>query len=349
MANDEALQLLITVNRSRSVAAGLDVFQYDLAVAEIASFRNWRVTFGEISRTRLAEAQDALANGASVTAESVFHDAALWSHFATCVPGGSRTEIADLLTSAATAHREAMAQRPKSGQLRIDGKLFRGVLERPLNVETAPIVIIVPGLDSSKEEFDRLAAAIRRRGAATVRIDGPGQGEMLAEAGPTSRYEHVLGAVLDRLEEEPDLDRQRIGVIGLSLGGYYVPRAIALEPRVRAAVAVTGIFAFDPWKELTPMLQEILTLRCGGEDEARAFAQSVDLSPIVAQIRQPLLVVGGASDPVAPVEHARCLAREAPNAELLELPGGDHLGANRRWLWQAQAADWLMEKLRATS
>lgn len=93
------------------------------------------------------------------------------------------------------------------------------------------------------------------------------------------------------------------------------------------------------------MLQEILTLRCGGEDPARSFASSVDLGPLARRIRQPLLVVGAEADPVAPLSHAQRLAAEAPCAELLSLPGGDHLGANRRWLWEDRAADWLLAHL----
>jgi dipeptidyl aminopeptidase/acylaminoacyl peptidase len=145
---------------------------------------------------------------------------------------------------------------------------------------------------------------------------------------------------------QPGLDLNRVGTVGLSLGGYYVPRALAYEPRVRAAVAVTGVYSFPPWSDISDMLRDILSLRCGGAREAQEFAQRVNLEDVASRITQPLLVVGGNADPVVAPDDARRLAREAPNAELLELHQGDHLGANRRWEWQARMADWMVSQLR---
>jgi alpha-beta hydrolase superfamily lysophospholipase len=200
-------------------------------------------------------------------------------------------------------------------------------------------------LDSSKEEFARIASRLRRGGCATMRIDGPGQGEMLAHAGPTPRYEEILGAAVDALQKHDAVDHNRVGAIGLSLGGYYVPRAISFDRRVRAAVTVTGVYAFDGWEDLPPLLRQILTLRCGGEELAKQFAASVNLAPFANRIDQPLLVIGGGADPVVSPEQSRRLVHEAPSAELIELESGDHLGANRRWLWEARAVDWLLSHI----
>ena len=53
-------------------------------------------------------------------------------------------------------------------------------------------------------------------------------------------WEHVLGPVLDYCQTRPDVDMARIGVYGVSLGGFLAPRAAAFEPRIKA-VAVNAI------------------------------------------------------------------------------------------------------------
>ena len=168
---------------------------------------------------------------------------------------------------------------------------------------------------------------------------------MLSHMPARADYEHVVAAAVDWGSQQPRIDAARIGAIGLSLGGFYVPRAIAFESRVRVAVAVTGPYQFPAWADVPEMLRDILSLRCGGEDPAADFVAGVDLTPVVARIGQPLLVVTGEADPVVPAEDGRRLAREARRGELLAVTGGDHLGANRRWVWEAQAADWLAARL----
>jgi len=344
-----ALELLIDVNRSRSAAAGLDVFLYDHLTKGVSSFEEYRARFERQARSFAERGAEAVVKGRGQTACDAFETAWRCYHYATCVPGSTRGEIAALLQRAADAHKAALAA-AKRPYVRFEaedtGGLFCGLLERPaVDGHGTPAVIVVPGLDSSKEEFDRVATTIRMRGLATLRIDGPGQGEMLTRSRPLADYERVITAAIDALKGLPDIDTDRIGAIGLSLGGYYVSRAIAHEPRVRAAVAVTGPYEFPPWSSIPPLLREILSLRCDGEREAEEFSARVDLSRVAARIGQPLLVVVGDADPVVSAADARRLADEAPRAELVELVGGDHLGANRRWEWEPRVADWLTEQL----
>jgi len=344
----DALKLLIDVNRSRSAAAGLDIFLYDHLTGGVSSFDDWRNRFGQKWHWFADRGNQAIAKGLGTTAREAFETATLCFHYATCVPGSDRAEVAELLQQAAKTHRAAVSAATRAF-VRFapedTGGAFCGILERPAIDKAVPVVIVVPGLDSSKEEFDRISGKIRERGLATLRTDGPGQGEMLSRAGPVADYERVVAAAIDTLATQPGLDINRIGAIGLSLGGYYVPRALAFEPRLRAAVAVTGPYSFPAYSSMPAMLREILALRCGGEREAKTFVESVDLSPVAAIIGQPLLVLAGNADPVVPTEDARRLAREARHAELVEIPEGDHLGANRRWEWESRIADWLVEHL----
>ena len=77
------------------------------------------------------------------------------------------------------------------------------------------------------------------RGISTLMVDCPGSGEALRFRGLTARVETEdwARACVDYLETRDDVDADRIGLVGWSLGGYYVPRAAAFEKRLKLVVA----------------------------------------------------------------------------------------------------------------
>ena len=84
---------------------------------------------------------------------------------------------------------------------------------------------MVPGLDSTKEELQATAEYYLARGLATIAIDGPGQGESEYELPIEPAYEKVATAAVDFLKARSDIDSDRIGLFGVSLGGYYAASA----------------------------------------------------------------------------------------------------------------------------
>jgi hypothetical protein len=100
------------------------------------------------------------------------------------------------------------------------------------------------------------------RGYNVLIFDGPGQQSMLFERGVPFRHdwEHVITPVVDFLLVRPDVDPARIVLYGISQAGYWVPRALAFEHRIAAAIADPGVFdAFEPsGKALPPGLQQLL-------------------------------------------------------------------------------------------
>jgi len=81
--------------------------------------------------------------------------------------------------------------------------------------------------------LDGLPQALSRRGVASLLIDQPGTGEALRLHGTPAVVEAERWAtpVLEYLQARADTDPARIGITGVSLGGYYAPRAAAFEPR----------------------------------------------------------------------------------------------------------------------
>lgn len=121
----------------------------------------------------------------------------------------------------------------------LQGYFYSGGDGRP------PTLVMHNGFDGSVEEMHFFgAAAAAERGYHVLTFDGPGQPSARVRHGLPFRpdWEHVVGQVLDWLLDRTDVDATRIGLLGVSLGGFLAPRAAAFEPRLAACVAVDGVY-----------------------------------------------------------------------------------------------------------
>src|SRR5436190_89204 len=119
----------------------------------------------------------------------------------------------------------------------------------------------------AQEEFFGWEQIFIDRGLATFSFDGPGQGETGLHSSIYPDYERAVSPVLDALD-----GFERVGVAGVSLGGYYAPRAAAYEKRIRAAAGISGPFNFgDCWGSLPQPTRETIAHHTGASsvDEAR--------------------------------------------------------------------------------
>src|SRR5262249_19658324 len=126
-------------------------------------------------------------------------------------------------------------------------------------------------------------------------------------------YEVPGSAVIDYVQTRKDLDTSRLGMWGVSLGGYYAPRVTAFDKRIKACVALGGPFdwgaAFDTLPELT---QEAFRVRSHAKTkaEAKKNAETLSLVGVADKITVPIFIVNGRLDRVVPAADAERLARE---------------------------------------
>ncbi len=105
------------------------------------------------------------------------------------------------------------------------------------------------------------------RGYDMLLFDGPRQGHALWHQQLYFRYgwEKVITPVVDGVLTLPDIDPDRIAILGISQGGYWVPSALAFEKRIAAGIADPGVVnVASKWNENLP--EELMQLlRSGGK------------------------------------------------------------------------------------
>lgn len=345
---DSFVEAMVAATRSRATSAGVDPSQYDVITASISALDEWLPAFAAGAEEHLACAEQAVAQGRTVTAAAAYRAAALCWHFATCIPQpDADAHLAAARRAGDALWRATSLLEPDAARIDAADREPRlvGMLRHPAGVARAPVVLILPGLDSSAVEFVGLVDELLARGLAVFSFDGPGQGELAHVTPPCPEYERVVALALDLLAERNDVDTGQTGAIGLSLGHFFVARAAAYEPRLRAAVAVTGPYSWTDWNALAPPIQNTLTLRAGSLEAAQQLTSRIDLTRVADRITIPLLAIGGENDPVTPAEESRRLVRDVDQGEMVSLKNGEHLGSNVMWRWRPHAADWLAAHL----
>jgi 2,6-dihydroxypseudooxynicotine hydrolase len=232
-----------------------------------------------------------------------------------------------------------------------EGKSLAGILRKPSEGETPPVLILAMGLDSSKEEMGAYERLFLERGLATLTFDGPGQGEGEYDFGIRHDYEVPVGAVVDYLETRDDVDAGRTGLWGVSLGGYYAPRAAAFEKRIKACIGLSGPYDWGAvWDSLPDLTRNAFRVRShsADDDEARELALKFSLEGVAPEITCPLYIVAGKLDRLISYTDAERLAAEASGpVELLVIEDGNHVANNRAYRYRLQTADWMADQLGA--
>ncbi|HEY2266682.1 MAG TPA: nitrilase-related carbon-nitrogen hydrolase, partial [Streptosporangiaceae bacterium] len=335
---------------ARFVANGTSYPDFQATMARITRWDDWCREWGRTARHYEQLAEGAEAAGRTVTAGEAWRRAALCWHWGKFVfTDHPEEQRAAHERTVACFRRGAGTLSPPAEPVRVPyaGSTLAAYLRIPPG-EPGPVVVMIPGLDSVKEELQATAEYMLRRGLAVIAIDGPGQGEAEYEFPIEPAYERVVTAVADYLKGRDDLDPDRLGVFGVSLGGYYAARSAAYEPRVRAAVDLAGPYRWDQdWDALPSQTRTTFQARSGAASpaQARERAAALTLEDAAARITCPLLVVHGGRDRLIPAYHAERLAREAPGAELMLYPDGSHGVTNHAFESRAAMADWLAVRL----
>ncbi|NQE85929.1 alpha/beta hydrolase [Nocardia terpenica] len=231
-------------------------------------------------------------------------------------------------------------------------------------VGRAPVVIFYNGFDVTKE---LLYCIIREefadRGIACLVVDAPGTGEPLRLRGVASRpdYEVPTSAIVDHLMTRPDLDPERLGLLGISLGGYYAPRGAAFEHRIKACAAWGGVWDYGQlwqhrWETRSkttpvPFWQLPWVMGTDTMEQALEKVKPFALAEALPHLTQPFLIVHGADDSMIPLSHAEEAIEAAGSSDkkLVVFDGVDggaeHCSMDDSDPARQLVADWFADRL----
>ena len=336
----------------RFVANGVPLTDFQEVTGGISRWADWCRAWCARAAVHEEIGRKALADGFKLSAGQHLTTAAVCYHFAKFVFVLDVNEMRAAHLKAVECRKLALPHlRPAGEYVRIPfaGKSFAGVLRRPAGAARPPIVVMCMGLDSAKEEMDSYEALFLARGLATLSFDGPGQGESEYDFAIRGDYEVAVKAVVDWVGQRNDVDAERIGLWGVSLGGYYAPRAAAFEKRVKACIGLSGPYDMGAaWETLPELTRETFRTRahCKTQIDARKVAATLSLAGVAQKITCPLYIVTGKLDRVVPWQDAERLAREAKGpVELLIIEDGNHVANNRVYKYRTQSADWMAQQL----
>jgi len=347
----ETIDFLYSTYTHRFLAEGVHYRDLLDIRGKIGDLAQWPSVWSDYAAAAEARAEQALAQRCMLTAGTELTRASLYYFFAQFLlwhdPGTKRIAYEHC---ARTFRRAASYLDPPLEPAAIPFRdiMLPAYLRRPKGVSRPPCVILLGGLDTTKEEQLVISTLCVQRGLATLAFDGPGQGETYYRMKLTAEFDQSIYAVLDFLGQRADIDAARIGIIGRSMGGHYAPKSAALDRRIKAAVAWGAMYHLRNWATMPPLTQQGFAYVTGSKtvEEVRPYFDSVDLEGVASKITCPLQIVHGGLDPITPTENATRMKAEAKGpTEIVFWEDSLHCAHDRAHICRPAMADFMLRHL----
>lgn len=338
--------------KPRIVANGVDMNDYHWTVDGLETWNQWYGAWMALGKKHEDLALEAAANGRSVTAGEAYYRAAIAYHFAVFCWVDNLEEYTAGHQKRVEGYRKALSFLDPPGE-RVEFPLediqIPAYLRKPRGVTRPPVVIFLSGLDSTKEEHATFESFFLRRGLATLTPDGPGQGEVWYRMKMRVDFEVTARAAIDYLLSRNDVDGTRVGICGVSLGGYLAPRCAAFESRIKAVASCGGLHSLEDRRLHGEFHLKRWIHIWGAKGHADVLVKSkgATLSSVAKHITAPLLVVHGEKDNLIPPEDAyRTYEQASGPKRWVCYPEGNHVCNNITYKYRPLVADFMAEHLR---
>jgi 2,6-dihydroxypseudooxynicotine hydrolase len=311
----------------------------------------WPATWSKVAEETEKRGDLALAAGHTATAATEFARASLYYHYAQYLLFADlelKKRIHDKKRDAFKRAAPLFGIPMERVEIPFEGIRMPAYFRVPKGANKPPCVILLGGLDTTKEDYLSVADLCLQRGLATLAFDGPGQGETVFEMRWRTDFERAVIAVIDYLETRPEIDRNRIGIIGRSMGGCYAPKTAALDRRVKALVAWGAMYHLRNLAEVPKHTLEGFMFVSNSRtlEQAKAFYSSIDLSQFAPKIACPTMVVHGGLDAITPIDNATSLVKDLRSpVETLIWDDSIHCCHDRAHIVRPAMADFMRARL----
>jgi pimeloyl-ACP methyl ester carboxylesterase len=346
-----ARDLALGVNQGRLAAMGLPGDITARALRKVRAVADWDLGWTWAAQWFLGESRTYERTGQEHAAALAQRHAALSYHLAGMLVFDDPRKMRTLRSAATSLYARSLPiLRPTVRRVDIPWRTttLPGFLALPeQGAKPAPLVVLLNGTSTSKEETLLWSGEFLAHGLAVLALDWPGSGESALNVPPTPDCNDFSDGVLALAENDPDLDADRIALLGFSLGGALAAITAANDRRIGAVVAVTPPYDPRSWlHQAQPLLRRHLASLAGGERRLSILVSAFALPGVLERVRRPVLVIGAGRDLIAPPEEAiRYCAAAGERGLLLWYPDGSHGLYEVLPDWSAQAARWIVSVL----
>lgn len=217
MGKDALIESAISHWAPRMVSNGVMLTDFQEVTASLEHWNDWCAAWCKRAAVHETLGLQALADNYKLTGAEHLTRAAVYYHFAKFVYVHDLDQMRAAHMKAVQCRQLALPhQKPPIRRVEIpyQGKHLAGFLRLPEGAVRPPIMIMVPGLDSAKEELEAYEIPFLQRGIATLMVDGPGQGEAEYEFPIRGDYEVAVSAMVDYVLTLTEVDSSRIGLWG---------------------------------------------------------------------------------------------------------------------------------------
>ncbi|WP_415041671.1 alpha/beta hydrolase family protein [Gordonia sp. (in: high G+C Gram-positive bacteria)] len=230
-----------------------------------------------------------------------------------------------------------------------EGDRARGYLMIPDGVTKPPVVLVTNGLEGTLAEVSLPLLKFRSEGLAMFVMEMPGTYAYREPLSPAA--ERVYLKVIDYLADEPRVDGERIGMLGLSFGAYWAARMAAVDGRLTAVVAngAPTNRTFGPLASvgLPEIMVSTLQNAVGAKTVVGTMLKlmAMSIGDYYSRIQIPLLAINGADDTLVSTQDSIDLANGAPYGQLVLYADDDHCAMGHAEEWMRLAQDFLRDHL----
>lgn len=353
-----SMQKMITVtDYNRFLICGVELARSERVVKRVKNYFDWCNQWVKEGKELEELAEKARAEGNIFLARRLFHEAAGCYHIGGFINYYSIEEKIEAQNLARRCYEKAIAlyeehERPIRIEIPFRGVDIPGYLlltDKP----DQPLIIFVNVLNNIKEvENHFFAQDFLKAGFNVFSFDGPGQGEMHQKMRLIPDYEIAIHTIIDWFEMNNDFNMniERIGVMGISFGGLSSVIAASLDPRIDCVVSNGGFAFFPPLSQLKKL--SIPTQRAvyymTGYNQMSEVAEHfghLDIKKL-PPLDRPMLIIQGGKDKTVPPEHAYYFMEWATgDKELLYYEDANHCCQDRFDLITPYTIDWLRKHL----
>lgn len=343
----------------RFLSFGVDYWRLKRVTARIKNWMQWCTEWTKEGDRLYQKAQEALKEEYVTKAKALFHEATACYHIGQHIFFIDSQQKETSQEKARLSYKQAISLcDEKDKPIRVDipfrGTKIPGYL-RLADTPERPLVIFVNGMDNIKEAEGHAQGTIfRQNGFNFFTFDGPGQGELWKSLKfDAKEYHKAVSAIIDWFENNQPypIDKNRIALVGFSLGGYLAPMSAAYDQRVKCVVGNSGLIfigGLNGLRKLNPIWQRGVTYMTGFETLEQAvnsFDWDIEEIP---RLQIPLLFYHAGKDEVMPSPklHANKIMKWANGEKTLKYyADGEHCTQNYLDEVFPEIIDWLNKKL----